>query len=183
MVVRPHEARGIDQGLFALGQLRNAVVRDARKRAGRMREDERWRAHAEINDPKERRAAYATLRQEHGVGQTATRELACAHWKATRWMADLLDRRSANALGREVWQSVEAWLYGGAGRPRTDHPARREMAWGNDLNGGLTLNADPRKQPVRHVNDLSVTWSTQAINRSAERLGHKRLELALDWSC
>jgi hypothetical protein len=34
---QPHEARGIDQRLYALGQLRNAVVREARRRA----EDER----------------------------------------------------------------------------------------------------------------------------------------------
>jgi hypothetical protein len=34
---QPHEAQGIDQRLYALGQLRNAVVREARRRA----EDER----------------------------------------------------------------------------------------------------------------------------------------------
>ena len=138
---RPHEAAGIDQRLFAIGQLRNATVCGARKRVKRMRADPRWRQHSQIEDAAERRRAYAALRYEYGIGEKATRELACAHWKASLWMADLLDRRSANALGREVWTTIESWLYSGAGRPRTNHPRERACAWGNDMNGGLRLAA------------------------------------------
>jgi hypothetical protein len=134
--IRPHEAIGIDQRLLALGQLRNAVVRDARKRALAMKEDTRWRTNMEIVDPKERALAYKKLRREYDVGEFAARELACVHWQRSQWMAKLIDRRSANALGSEVWQSVAAWLYAGAGRPRTQHPREREVAWGNDMNGG-----------------------------------------------
>jgi putative transposase len=169
--VRAHEARGINQRLFALGQLRNAVVRDARRRVEMLREDPGWRSHARISDARERQAAYSRLRHEYGVGEIATRELACAHWNASGWMSDLLDRRAANALGREVWQSVEAWLYRGGGRPRTRHPRERNIAEGNDLNGGLVLK------------NGRLAWSTQAINRSNGRLGRKRLDLTLDWSC
>ncbi len=181
--VRSPDAVGIDQRLFALGQLRNAAVREARRRAAVMLGDERWRSHASIKNAKERSAAYRELRREFGVGETETREFACAHWKASRWMPDLLDRRAANALGREVWQSVESWLYDGFGRPRTAHPRERNMAWGNDLNGGLTLSPDVRKRQVEQLSELRVVWSTQAINRSIGRLGRKRLSLGLDWSC
>jgi hypothetical protein len=90
----------------------------------------------EIVDPKERALAYKKLRREYDVGEFAARELACVHWQRSQWMAKLIDRRSANALGSEVWQSVAAWLYAGAGRPRTQHPREREVAWGNDMNGG-----------------------------------------------
>ena len=89
----------------------------------------------------------------------------------------LRDRRAANALGREVWQQVESWLYREFGTPHTKHPGEREMAWGNDLNGGLVLKRGG--SPAEH----RVVWSTQAINRSRRRLGRKRLSLALDWSC
>ena len=168
---RAHEAHGIDQRLFAPGQLRNAVVRDARQRVELLRRDPLWRSHATISVPRERQAAYAQLRHEYKVVETATRERACAHWKASGWMSDLLDRRAANALGREVWQSVEAWLYRGGGRPRTRHPRERNIVEGNDLGGGLVLKSG------------RLVWSTQAINRSKGRLGRKRLDLTLDWSC
>lgn len=177
LVVRPHQARGIDQRLFALGQLRNATMRETRAHAEAMVADPRWREHARIVDGKKRAAAYSALRFEYAVGEKFTRELACAHWNASGWMRDLLDRRAANALGGEVWQSVESWLYAGFGRPRTSHPAGRDMAWGNDLNGGLTL------KDAQKLADWRLVWSTQAINRSRGRLGRKKLSLALDWSC
>lgn len=185
LLTRPHDERGADQRLLALGQLRNAVVREARRRAGALRTDSRWREHALITNSRERRRAYAALRHEHGVGEFHTRELACAHWSASGWMGDLLDRRAANALGREVWASMEAWLYRGGGRPRTEHPGERDTAWGNDLNGGLCVRPDPRKsvdaQPA--LADVRVVWGTEAIRRSGARLGRKRLELPLDWLC
>ena len=165
-----------------------------------MRKDERWRASMLIEGTDERHAAYKALRVEYGVGEIATKELACAHWKASGWMTHLLDRRSANALGGEVWQSVEAWLYRGAGRPRTQHSKTRNVAQGQDLDGGLSLRPDVRppdrrkpkagasnagKKPVSDwkASDLRVVWGSQTINRSSERLGRKRLELSLDWSC
>lgn len=177
LCVRPHEGRGVEQRLLALGQLRNAVVREAEGRAEAMVADARWCEYAHIADVRERSAAYRTLRFEYGVGEKFTRELACAHWNAAGWMTHLLDRRAANALGREVWQSIESSLYKDVGRPRAAHPRERGMAWGNDLNGGLVLRAADK------LADCRVVWSTQAINRSHGRLGRKKLSLALDWSC
>jgi len=87
--IRPHEAVGIDQRLLALGQLRNAVVRDARKRAQAMKGDTRWCTNMKIVDPKERALAYKKLCREYDVG-----EFACAHWQRSQWMANLIDRRA-----------------------------------------------------------------------------------------
>jgi len=72
--VRAHEAHGIDQRLFALGQPRNAVVRDARRRAELLRKDPRWRSHATISVLQARQAAYTQLRDEYRVGETATQD-------------------------------------------------------------------------------------------------------------
>jgi hypothetical protein len=92
---------------------------------------------------------------------------------------DLLDRRAANALGREVWVSIEAWVYQaqkGAGQPHVFSPSERDVAWGNDQGGGLRL------KPADKLADWRVVWSTQAINRATTRLGNKALSLRLDWS-
>ncbi len=181
--MREHEEAGLDQRLLVLGQLNNAVVRDARSRVKAMKRDPRWQSHAAITDGIERSKAYAALRREHGVSEMAVRELARAHWGTSKWMPDLLDCRAANALGREVWAAIEAWLYRGAGCPRTNRPGARDSAWGNDLSGGLRITPDPRKQVIKNLRDVRLTWSTQAISRSKSKLGSKRLELAFDWSC
>lgn len=150
-----------------------------------MKDDARWRTNMEIADKKERSQAYRLLRNEYGVGDFFTREIAGAHWKASKYMPDLLDRRAANALGHEIWLSIEAWLYRGGGLPRTDHPRTRNMAWGNDLGGGLTLKSPHRGYAIgdSNLSDLHLLWGTASINKSSSRLHSKKLDLSLDWSC
>ena len=84
-----------------------------------MKSDPVWVQGRENKNLKKRKQAYRELREKYDLNVRAldAGHLALKHWQRSKWMPHVLDSRITQAIGREVWTGVEAWLYRGAGLP------------------------------------------------------------------
>lgn len=134
--VTKRDARLLREQCFIVGQLRNAVLRDAVQRVLALKRDLEWGAARSLPQ-RERQGAYRGMIEKHELRPFDLNQLACEHWRASKWMPGRIGSRIALALAREVHQNVSEWLYGRAQRPRPKHPRTRTTVWNNDSESGL----------------------------------------------
>jgi hypothetical protein len=161
--VNARQAMILRQRLRVVGMLRNALVQEARERVQAMRADERWAACRRIADKKERGKAYDALWAEFGLTTMGFRKLAHAHWKASKWMPDVIDARTAMATGDEVLVAHKNWVFGHTEMPHFKPSAERAVGFGQVGDRGLCLRRG------------QLVWNTQCAR--------KELVIPLDLSC
>jgi hypothetical protein len=155
------------QRLKVVGQLHNVGLQELLSRAEHMRQDPRWPAARVIADLKAKSRAYADLRYEYGLQAKLAPTLVFKHWRASKWMATVVDNQAALALGNELLQNVDEWLYGRAERPRMLPTDERNVSWGGSRLQGLRLKGE--------VGSGRLVWN-------GPRGARKRLSVALDWA-
>jgi len=156
------EATILDQRLRVTGQLFNVGLQELMKRASAMRLDPDWRAARALpNGSKERCRAFSDLRYRYGLQKKLAATLVFDHWRASKWMGQVVDSRTALALGAELLKNVDEWLFGRASRPRFKKATERNVVWGVQPAKGLCLR------------DGKIAWWNAKTPR-------KNLELELD---
>ena len=95
------------------------------------------------------RGASRERTREFADAQAMSRELASCLGRSPRkeraplgWMPTVIAARVAGAAGKEVWKSVEEYLYGQRGRPKAKPPHLNRTAWNEDNKSGLFLDGD-----------------------------------------
>jgi hypothetical protein len=159
--VNAREAAILDQRLRVVGQLRNAGLQELLRRARAMRRDPDWQVALRLSVGPKRTRAFSDLRHRYGLQKKLAATLVFEHWRASHWMGEVVDGRTALALGAELLQNVDEWLFGRAARPRFKKAAERGCVWGTQPNVGLCLR------------DGKVSWRNAKTPR-------KNLELELD---
>ncbi len=163
LIVNAREAMILDQRLRVTGQIYNAVLGEMLKRADALKRDPEWAKARLVKDDQQRSRAYKWLRAAHGlVDSRSCVNAAHAHWKASKWMSDVVTNTTPLAVGLEVWPIVNEYLLTKRERPVFKKSADRDTSWGASMNEGLRLSKSG-----------SVIWHS--------RTRRKNLELTLDW--
>ena len=162
LLANPRTASIIDQRLLVVGQLRNATLGSALARADAMRSAPAWKAARSL-EGKVRAKAYRDLYKAYGVRENDIRSLAFGHWQASGWMGEVVDARTANAVGAEVAVSVKNWLLGHTARPGFSASREREVVWAANADRGLMLKAPDERRAL----GWRLVWGNQRTPRKA----------------
>jgi hypothetical protein len=154
------------------GSIRNATLGTMISRVEKLRRDRAWRVLATQPKSKQRTDQYNQLKRDYLLSEFDCIRIAQQHSRDSGWLADHLDGRIINSIGKEVWTSVNQWLHGQAGKPRFTSANERTILSGNDQRAGL-----------RYKNGY-IVHTTAAINkalREKKPLGEKILKIRVDW--
>lgn len=95
------------------------------------------------------RGASARRAREFAAEQAADRAAAETEGRKPKklraplgWMPQVIATRVAGAVGKEIWKSVDLYLYGQCGRPRPKPPHLNRTAWNEDNRSGMYLDGD-----------------------------------------
>lgn len=141
------------------GQLRNATLGTMTSGVEQLRKDKQWRKLRSERKSKTRTDTYNELKKKYGISEFDTIRVAQKHTKESSWLADHLDGRIVTSIGKEVWNPVNLWLHGQAGKPRFSSANQQTLLSGNDQKAGL-----------RYKNGY-IVHSTQAINQALKVKG------------
>ena len=132
------------------------------------------------------RGASRERTREFADAQAMSHELARCLGRSPRkeraplgWMPQVIAARVAGAAGKEVWKSVEEYLYGQRGRPRPKPPHLNRTAWNEDNKSGLLLDGDClvwKQAGGGHRKDLRLKLAKRADSTWwAKRLADRRV--------
>jgi hypothetical protein len=132
------------------------------------------------------RGASRARTREFVEAQQVSRELASSLRRSPRkeraplgWMPSVISARVAGAVGREVWKSVEEYLYGRRGRPKPKPPHLNRTAWNEDNKSGMFLHGDClvwKQAGGSHRKDLRLKLSKrESSDWWAKRLAQRRV--------
>ena len=112
------DADRVMMGRFEAGRrLYNAVLDEALKRLGLMRQSKQWQAARLMPKGKTRTAAFKDCNTHFDFSEYALHSVATAHKNASGF-ADRLGAHETQKIGTRVWKAVSEYAFGTYGRPR-----------------------------------------------------------------
>ncbi len=159
-------------GRFEAGRrLYNAVLDEALKRLGLMRQSKAWQVARSAPKGKARNQAFKDCNTCFGFSEYALHSVATTHKNAAGF-ADRLGAHETQKIGTRVWKVVSAYAFGARGRPRFKGGNRplHSLEGKNNVTG-IRWNADTG----------CVTWGTLALpvklpTRDQDPYGHAALK-------
>jgi len=153
LVVQPTADR-IMLGRFEAGRrLYNAVLDEALKRLGLMRQSKAWQVARSAPKGKARNQAFKDCNTRFGLSEYALHSVATTHKNAAGF-ADRLGAHETQKIGTRVWKAVSEYVFGARGRPRFKGRNRPlHSLEGKNNVAGIRWNADTG----------CVTWGKLAL--------------------
>jgi hypothetical protein len=164
-----------------LGGLYNAGLGTMKGRVHQIRRNQEWRSLGEWTpkdktEQAQRAAAYQALKNEYKLTEYDCINVVAKHLRESKWIPDHINAATCQEVAKNLWKSVNAWIYNKAGEPHYKPIAQTTSVPGRDSTSGL------RYKPGQDNKAGQVIQRTRRMQQSKGPLQDKALVAETDWS-